>query len=148
MTKEEAVKEQDKINKAVDAMIKCQNCIHYKVCEGLGRDITEWIAQNLDEDNNCAFYETEEDRFVKILLEQYDKSLGDYLHNLPSIKDFKGEKAYFEQQNLYNIVYCEDCKHLDIEDGGMYATCAKAYKGIVKPWDSCGKGLRKIKDEN
>ena len=46
------------------------------------------------------------------------------------------------------VVYCKDCKYLDIEDGGMYATCAKAYKGMVQPWDSCGKGLGKIKDEN
>ena len=118
-------------------MITCQNCIHYKVCEGLGDIITEWIAQNLDKDNNCAFYET--------LESYYNKKLEELLNSLHSIKDFKGEIAYFEEKDLYNAVFCKDCEYLDIEDGGMYATCAKAYKGIVQPWDSCGKGLRKIK---
>lgn len=47
------------------------------------------------------------------------------------------------KEEAKNVVYCEDCKYLDIEDGGMYATCAKAYKGVVQPWDSCGKGFRK-----
>ena len=41
------------------------------------------------------------------------------------------------------IVYCKDCKYLDIEDSGMYATCAKAYKGIIHPYDSCKKGIKK-----
>lgn len=94
---------QEKINKAVDTMITCQNCIHYKICEGLGGSITEWIAQNLDKDNNCTFYETKGDKLVKILLEQYAESLEKRLNELPSVKDFKGEKAYFEQQNLHNI---------------------------------------------
>lgn len=142
MAKNNDIKAQGEINEAVDTSIKCRDCIHYKVCEGFADNITEWIAQNLDENNNCTFYETKDDKLVKIVLELYGKSLEDRLNNLPSIKDFKGEKAYFEEQNPHNLVYCKDCKYLDIEDGGMYATCAKAYKGIVQPWEYCGKGIR------
>jgi len=38
-------------------------------------------------------------------------------------------------------VRCIECKYLDAESGG-YATCAKAWKGIVNPDDCCGHGIR------
>ena len=42
-----------------------------------------------------------------------------------------------------NDVKCKDCQYLMFSD--MYGECSKAYKGIVKPNDSCGKGkLREI----
>lgn len=46
-----------------------------------------------------------------------------------------------------NDVKCIDCEYLELEL--PYAVCSKAYKGIVNPNDSCGKGkLRKRVDNN
>lgn len=45
-----------------------------------------------------------------------------------------------------NDVKCKDCEHLELEL--PYAVCSKAYKGIVNPDDSCGKGKRKGGDNN
>ena len=40
-----------------------------------------------------------------------------------------------------NDVKCKDCEYLELEL--PYAVCSKAYKGIVAPDDSCGKGKLK-----
>ena len=40
-----------------------------------------------------------------------------------------------------NNVECIDCEYLMFSD--CYGECAKAYKGIVSPHDSCGKGKKK-----
>ena len=44
-----------------------------------------------------------------------------------------------------NDIRCVECKHLMFSD--CYGECSKAYKGIVRPDDSCGKGERK-EDKN
>lgn len=40
--------------------------------------------------------------------------------------------------NIHDNIKCKDCKYLMFSD--MYGECSKAYKGIVRPDDSCGKG--------
>ena len=35
-----------------------------------------------------------------------------------------------DMTNNDNVVHCVDCRYLDIEDNGMYATCAKAHNLI------------------
>lgn len=48
-----------------------------------------------------------------------------------------------ECETLVFGVKCKDCKYLMFSD--CYGECSKAYKGIVQPNDSCGKGkLRKV----
>lgn len=42
-------------------------------------------------------------------------------------------------------VKCIDCEYLDFEV--PYAVCSKAYKGIVSPDDSCGKGKRRTQKD-
>lgn len=44
-----------------------------------------------------------------------------------------------------NKIRCGECKYLEIS--GCYGECGKAYRGIVNPDDSCGKGKRKDKKE-
>lgn len=39
------------------------------------------------------------------------------------------------------IVYCKDCENLMFSD--CYGECAKAYKGIVRPDDTCEHGVRR-----
>lgn len=40
-------------------------------------------------------------------------------------------------------VYCLDCKYLMFSDA-CYGECGKGYKiGIVDPYDSCGRGVKK-----
>ena len=38
-------------------------------------------------------------------------------------------------------VCCKECEHLMFSD--CYGECSKGYKGIVKPYDTCGHGVRK-----
>ena len=38
-------------------------------------------------------------------------------------------------------VCCKDCEWLVFSD--CYGECGKGYKGIVRPDDSCGKGIRR-----
>ena len=38
---------------------------------------------------------------------------------------------------------CKDCKYLQLEDMGMYATCGRSYLGMVRPSDYCSKAERK-----
>jgi FtsZ-binding cell division protein ZapB len=45
------------------------------------------------------------------------------------------------EQPISNDVKCKDCEYLELEL--PYAVCSKAYKGIVAPDDSCGKGKLK-----
>ena len=40
------------------------------------------------------------------------------------------------------IVHCKDCKYLMFSD--CYGECSKAYKGIVRPDDSCGHGVKGV----
>lgn len=40
------------------------------------------------------------------------------------------------------IVYCKDCEHLMFSD--CYGECAKAYKGIVHPNDTCEHGVKRV----
>lgn len=49
------------------------------------------------------------------------------------------------EENLDNRkeVKCLDCEYLMFSD--FYGECSKAYKGIVRPWDSCGKGKRRAR---
>ena len=44
-----------------------------------------------------------------------------------------------------NDVKCKDCEYLMFSD--CYGECRKAYKGIVNPNDSCGKGKKRVKGE-
>jgi hypothetical protein len=44
-----------------------------------------------------------------------------------------------------NDIKCKDCEYLMFSD--MYGECSKAYKGIVSPNDSCGKGKLKGGEE-
>lgn len=44
-----------------------------------------------------------------------------------------------------NNVKCKDCEYLMFSD--IYGECSKAYKGIVSPNDSCGKGKLKGGEE-
>lgn len=46
-----------------------------------------------------------------------------------------------EKESVPNDVTCKECEYLDLE--GPYATCSKAYEGMVKPYYCCGKGKRK-----
>lgn len=41
----------------------------------------------------------------------------------------------------YTPVRCEDCEWLVFSD--CYGECGKGYKGIVRPGDSCGKGIKR-----
>ena len=50
-------------------------------------------------------------------------------------------KELVGEQPILNDVKCIDCEHLELEL--PYAVCSKAYKGIVQPNDSCGKGKLK-----
>lgn len=43
-------------------------------------------------------------------------------------------------------VLCKDCEYLMFSD--CYGECIKAYKGIVNPNDSCGKGVRAKQKED
>lgn len=59
--------------------------------------------------------------------------LIDVIDNL--VKEMVGD------QPPLNDVKCKDCEYLELEL--PYAVCSKAYKGIVQPNDSCGKGKLK-----
>jgi hypothetical protein len=50
-------------------------------------------------------------------------------------------KEMVGEQPISNDVKCKDCEYLELEL--PYAVCSKAYKGIVAPDDSCGKGKLK-----
>lgn len=50
-------------------------------------------------------------------------------------------KELVGEQPILNDVKCIDCEYLELEL--PYAVCSKAYKGIVAPDDSCGKGKLK-----
>ena len=51
------------------------------------------------------------------------------------------KKELVGEQVPVNDVKCIDCKYLEFES--PYAVCSKAYKGIVHPDDSCGKGKKR-----
>ena len=46
-----------------------------------------------------------------------------------------------DRSNESNSVKCKECEYLEIT--GCYGECSKAYKGIVSPNDSCGRGKLK-----
>lgn len=55
-------------------------------------------------------------------------------------------KELVGEQPPLNDVKCIDCKYLEFKS--PYGVCSKAYKGIVHPDDSCGKGkLEKVGEE-
>ena len=56
--------------------------------------------------------------------------------------DEKGIK-YWVTEDVGELVRCKDCEFLQLEDGGMYATCGKAILGIVRPNDYCSRAERK-----
>ena len=41
------------------------------------------------------------------------------------------------------LIRCKDCKYLQTEDMGMYATCGRSYLGMVRPSDYCSRAERK-----
>lgn len=57
----------------------------------------------------------------------------------PAEATWKTNKCHDSLKN--SKVQCKDCKYLMFSD--CYGECSKAYKGIVQPSDSCGKGIRK-----
>lgn len=59
-------------------------------------------------------------------------------------QDYAINKAKAENENK-NIVYCKDCEYLMFSD--FEGECSKAYKGIVRPKDSCPYGKRR-KEKN
>ena len=59
-------------------------------------------------------------------------------------QDYTINKAKAENENK-NIVYCKDCEYLMFSD--FEGECSKAYKGIVRPKDSCPYGKRR-KEKN
>lgn len=50
-------------------------------------------------------------------------------------------KELVEEQSPLNDVKCKDCEYLMFSD--FEGECSKAYKGIVQPNDSCGRGKLK-----
>ena len=74
----------------------------------------------------------ENDEFISYCGGKIDclRGLDDFLDNL--LKETGCE------QPILNDVKCIDCEYLELEL--PYAVCSKAYKGIVQPNDSCGKG--------
>lgn len=55
-----------------------------------------------------------------------------------------GAKMIEAEPQEENDVKCIECKYLMFSD--CYGECSKAYMGIVHPWDSCGRGEKKDKD--
>ena len=65
--------------------------------------------------------------------EEYHYVLADDIVDL--LKELVGEET------PTNDVKCIECEYLMFSD--CYGECSKAYKGIVSPDDSCGKGKKK-----
>lgn len=53
----------------------------------------------------------------------------------------KKVRNYFEIKPQEDNIKCKDCEYLMFSD--CYGECSKAYKGIVNPNDSCGKGKKR-----
>lgn len=41
------------------------------------------------------------------------------------------------------LIRCKDCKYLQLEDMGMYATCVRGRLGMVRPNDYCSRAERR-----
>ena len=69
------------------------------------------------------------------------------LMQIPNVSVYKYEIKNLLKEKLggqsLNDVKCIDCEYLELEL--PYAVCSKAYKGMVHPNDSCGKGKLKEK---
>ena len=72
--------------------------------------------------------------------EEYNKGWNACLDEFWDIRNNLFEELVGEQ-SILNDVKCIDCEYLELEL--PYAVCSKAYKGMVQPNDSCGKGKLK-----
>lgn len=50
-------------------------------------------------------------------------------------------KKYTSMSPNIGIVYCADCRHLEITE--CYGECGRGYLGIVRPDDFCSRGERR-----
>ena len=64
---------------------------------------------------------------------------GTVMNNItaPAVSD----KTYTSMLPNIGIVYCIDCRHLEIT--GCYGQCGRGYLGIVRPDDFCSRGERR-----
>lgn len=75
---------------------------------------------------------------IKLLTEENErlKEKADrHLDNLKAVLDERAEEK--------ETVKCKDCEYLELEL--PYGVCSKAYKGIVRPDDTCSNGKRREK---
>ena len=77
--------------------------------------------------------------FAEEIFELFPNDKPNTVISRVTVKHILNEKV--GEQPILNDVKCKDCEYLELEL--PYAVCSKAYKGIVAPDDSCGKGKLK-----
>ena len=78
--------------------------------------------------------------YLKDSLTEYYLDLLKMIKNVEQFAKDHGIEL-LESEHHLNQVKCKECEYLEIT--GCYGECSKAYKGIVNPNDSCGRGKLK-----
>ena len=83
--------------------------------------------------------------FAEEILELFPKDKCNTVISRVTVKNIL--KDLVSEQPPLNDVKCIECEYLELEL--PYGVCSKAYKGIVSPNDSCGKGkLKELVGDN
>lgn len=116
-------------NADVVEVVRCRDCVHFQPYDGE------------EHKGDCA-------ELVGLESCVYEDDFCSYGERKDGIEDIKKAKRYLDRyielaeqgdETPVNDVKCIDCKYLELEL--PYAVCSMAYKGMVGPDDSCGKGV-------
>ena len=143
-------------------MAKCKDCIHYDLC--LSHPTLSYSCLDVKEQTRKWFKNKTDVQEVKHgywiyheCVSSYEGTINGYSCSVCSAfvneEDFDTDEFHkiycgncgAKMDGKKQEVKCKDCEYLMFSD--CYGECLKAYKGVVSPDDSCGKGKRKPQKE-
>lgn len=98
------------------------------------------MGQSVLEEQKYAIKAEAYKEFAERLIAEYAQGMSWFRSKEVCYVDVQDIRKLLKEMPL-NDVKCLDCEYLELEL--PYAVCSKAYKGIVRPNDSCGKGKLK-----